>query len=137
MAARVARGDWQRVVPGELLQLAGSASLFAAAEATPEELTERLARGDIHPTGPLFGRSRGLQPTAEAAALEQEVAAARPGLLAGLAEAGVEADRRSLRLMPGALQWRFDGARLQLCFDLPRGCFATAVVRELARYPFL
>ncbi|WP_373081697.1 tRNA pseudouridine(13) synthase TruD [Zhongshania sp.] len=48
----------------------------------------------------------------------------------------MNSERRALRLIPRDFQWRFTGNKsLELSFSLPRGCFATALVRELISYP--
>ena len=52
-------------------------------------------------------------------------------LVAALQRANVDADRRSLRVLPTGLEWRIDGADLQLEFALPPGAYATSVLREL------
>lgn len=77
---------------------------------------------------------RGVLPTAEAAlALERDVLAPFDALKAGLEAAGLAQDRRALRLLPAHLQWRWrDAHTLQIGFDLPPGCYATVVLRELA-----
>jgi tRNA pseudouridine13 synthase len=48
-----------------------------------------------------------------------------------LQRAGVDADRRSLRVLPAGLEWELDDTRLVLDFALPPGAYATAVLREL------
>jgi tRNA pseudouridine13 synthase len=48
-----------------------------------------------------------------------------------LQRAGVDADRRSLRVVPGHLDWQLEESRLTLAFDLPPGAYATSVLREL------
>lgn len=70
------------------------------------------------------------------AAGELEVAAlANLGdLVTRLAGAGVEAARRPLRLPVQGLQWQVEGDTLSLSFELGRGAFATAVVRELVAF---
>ena len=132
LAARVERGCWDTPLQGEIWSLAGSRSWFGP-EPFGEVLAERLARGDIHPSGPLWGQ--GEPPTtAEAGEIERAVAAASPDLAGGLAAARMDQERRPLRLMPGKLAWRWmeDGS-LELSFELPAGAYATVVVRELAR----
>lgn len=132
LGARVAAGTWDQGLPGECYMLAGSASLFLDdGEAGSDALAQRLRSGDIHPTGPLPGKpGRGLQPGAVVAALEAEWLAGESALVDGLAAAGVDAARRSLRMIPEQLQWHWDDTALNLSFELPRGCFATALVRE-------
>jgi tRNA pseudouridine13 synthase len=131
LAARVERGAWDTPLDGEIWSLAGSRSWFGP-EPFGDALAERLARGDIHPSGPLWGQ--GEPPAAgEAGALERGVAAAYADLAEGLAAARMEQERRPLRLLPKDLHWRWLGDdALELSFELPAGAYATVVMRELA-----
>jgi tRNA pseudouridine13 synthase len=43
----------------------------------------------------------------------------------------VDADRRSLRVVPGQLDWQLEKSCLTLAFDLPPGAYATSLLREL------
>ena len=136
LAARVEQGTWNSPLEGEIWSLAGSRSWFGP-EPFDATLAERLARADIHPSGPLWGQ--GEPPTTgEAGALERDVAARDPDLAEGLAAARMDQERRPLRLMPQNLQWRWlpDDA-LELAFELPAGAYATVVVRELAQQSVL
>ena len=131
LAERVLRDAWDRPLEGEVWCLAGSHSWFGPEPWTPA-LERRLASGDIHPSGPLWGRGE-LPTAAAAAAVEQAAAEAEPELAAGLVAAGLEQDRRPLRLVPADVAWRWHGdAALELEFVLPPGAYATVVVRELA-----
>lgn len=132
LAERVARASWNRALAGEVWSLNGSRSWFGP-EPWSEALAERLQRHDIHPSGVLWGR--GALPTAEeAGALEQRVVAVYPDLTRGLEQAGLEQDRRPLRLIPQELTWCWlDASVLQLRFGLPPGSYATVVLRELAQ----
>lgn len=131
LAARVERGNWDAALEGEVWSLAGSRSWFGP-ETFNEVLADRLARGDIHPSGPLWGQ--GEPPTqGEAGALERDVAAANGDLVAGLVSARMDQERRPLRLIPKDLKWRWlDHEVLELIFELPASAYATVVVRELA-----
>ena len=131
LARRVDEGTWNAALDGDIWCLDGSRSWFGPEPFTPA-LEKRLADGDIHPSGPLWGR--GDMPTREAARhLEQAAVEADAGLAAGLERVGLEQDRRPLRLLPRELAWDWlsDDA-LQLRFCLPPGAYATVVVRELA-----
>jgi len=133
LAARVTDGSWNRALSGEALQLAGSRSFFVA-EVVDEVIATRLAAGDVLPSGPLWGR--GEPPTLGAArALEEAVLAPYADFRAGLEAAGLKQERRALRLVVSDLQWHWpqDGQDLQLSFELPAGCYATAVLRELVQ----
>jgi len=133
LGRRVRDASWNRLLDGEAVALDGSHSFFSA-ERIDAALVERLARHDIHPSGPLWGKgdlpSRGI-----VRALEEEVATLHQVLATGLAAAGLAQERRALRLVPGDLEvtWQ-DEATLGLRFKLPAGCFATALLRELADY---
>ncbi|RCS30863.1 tRNA pseudouridine(13) synthase TruD [Rhodanobacter denitrificans] len=131
LAARVERGAWDSPLDGEIWSLAGSRSWFGP-EPFSAALAERLARADIHPSGPLWGQ--GEPPTlGEAGELERGIAAANSDLAAGLAAARMDQERRPLRLLPKDLRWRWLGDdALELSFELPAGAYATVVVRELA-----
>ncbi len=131
LAARVERAAWDAPLAGELWSLAGSRSWFGP-EPWNDALAARLAAFDIHPSGPLWGD--GPYPAAEAvAALEQAIAATLPDLCAGLVAAGLQQERRALRLHPATLEWSWrEDAALELRFTLPAGAYATVVVRELA-----
>jgi tRNA pseudouridine13 synthase len=129
LAERVHRGDWDRPLPGDCLNLAGSHSFFPAAT-IDAVLTERCARHDLHPTGPLWGR--GDPPTGGAVrALEDAVAARHPGWPGGLARFGLEQERRALRLLVPDLSWTLVDHGCELAFQLPAGAYATAILREV------
>lgn len=132
LAERVRQGNWQQALAGEVWSLSGSRAWFGP-EPYSADLAERLARADIHPSGPLWGR--GALPTVELAlALEDRVLQPYDALKQGLEAAGLDQDRRALRLMPQQLQWRWPASDvLQLEFELPPGCYATVVMRELVR----
>lgn len=129
LASRVRSACWNRLLPGEVVNLAGSNSVFLA-PMVDDELAQRCAAFDVHPTGPLSGQG-GLSPSAEAA--EVELAAGRDlaALVARLVEEGIEASRRALRVPVIDLDWSIEGDTLGLAFTLPRGAFATSVLGEV------
>ncbi|MFK3650550.1 tRNA pseudouridine(13) synthase TruD [Lysobacter enzymogenes] len=139
LAARVRDGSWSGLrdgagLDGEVWSLAGSRSVFGP-EPWSEALAERLARSDIHPSGPLWGRgelrSVGAVRALELAALQDEQALA---LRAGLEAAGLDQERRALRLRAEQWQWRWlDDGALEVGFVLPAGAYATVVLAELGR----
>lgn len=132
LQARVEAHCWDASLTGEVWMLDGSRSVFGPEPVSPE-IEQRLAAFDIHPSGPLWGRGE-LRSSADALALEQ-AALADPvsmRLRAGLEQAGLRQERRSLRLRAGALAWQWrDPSTLQLSFSLPPGTYATVVLAEL------
>jgi len=129
LARRVAAGTWNAALPGEVLMLAGSHSIFAAEE-VDETLRQRVAACDLHPTGPLWGAGELLSggPVRE---LEEEIAATLPIFRDGLARAGLTQERRALRLLArdATLEYPESGVAMA-AFALPAGAYATTLLRE-------
>lgn len=133
LSHRVMDGTWHAGQVGDVWNLDGSRAWFRA-DTMDASLRARLAAGDVHPTGPLWGK--GELPVAGAVhALECNVAQQHADLTRGLIAAGLEQSRRALRVMPRALDWQWlaDRRHLALSFDLPAGAYATAVLMELIR----
>jgi tRNA pseudouridine13 synthase len=129
LGARVGAGTWNRLLPGEVVNLRGSRSVFAS-ERADEGLQKRLREGDVSPTGPLCGAG-GVLPGGEAGRIESaalHVVSPLPGLLSS---AGLRGERRALIVRPAAYRHRIDGDALTIEFELPRGAFATSVLREI------
>ena len=129
LAERVRRGDWNKIVDGDLAMLDGTQSIFPC-ENPDTDIEDRVERLDIHPTGPMPGEN-GTQPTGSAAQMEQEVLQNWPQLVDLLTAQRVRASRRALRLYPAGLEWGYEGADLVLAFSLPPGTYATTVLREI------
>jgi tRNA pseudouridine13 synthase len=132
LAERIHRGTWGTAISGEAFVLNGSNSFFV--QEIDDTLRLRIEEGDIHPSGPLWGRGE-LATQGMARILESEVAARHAASADGLARMGLSQERRALRLIPRGLDatWR-DTDTLHLRFELPSGTYATAVLRELATY---
>ncbi|MET0047738.1 MAG: tRNA pseudouridine(13) synthase TruD [Sedimenticola sp.] len=128
LARRVAEGTWDTPMNGERFLLAGSRSSFLA-EAIDQELLDRYREGDIHLSGPLWGRGE-IAVSGEVAELEREVLAAFGEERAGLEQFGMKMERRSLRAPVGDLGWSLENDTLELTFTLPKGSYATALLRE-------
>lgn len=132
LASRVEAGHWNQGLDGEVWMLDGSRSVFGP-EPWTGVLADRLARFDIHPSGPLWGagdlRTTGAVLALERAALD-DVNILK--LRAGLERAGLKQERRANRLRPADLQWSWLGEdALELGFQLPAGTYATVVLDEL------
>jgi tRNA pseudouridine13 synthase len=132
LARRIREGNWNLLLPGELVMLEGSRSVFLA-EDIDAALQARLASGDVGPSGPLAGESA-MQAGGLAGALEQEVLEGYSHWVDGLCASRVKADRRRLVLKPQDMRWQLEEHALELSFTLPSGCFATSVLRELLNY---
>ncbi|WP_342748498.1 tRNA pseudouridine(13) synthase TruD [Marinobacterium halophilum] len=132
ISARIEQGYWSSILPGDVLMLNGSQSCFVATE--EPDLPQRLAQGDIHLTGPMWGRGQ-LMTQAQAEQFESTTLQPWHALCEGLEGLGLNQERRTLRLLPlgfkaeaeGEDQWRLE-------FELPAGSFATSVLRELCQW---
>ena len=102
--ARVRDDTWKRILPGDVVNLDGTRSVFTVDELTPE-LEQRCSEMDIHPSG----------------------------CLPGISALGVEPSSRPLRLRVQDLKWELEDDALWLEFALGRGSYATAVLREIAQ----
>lgn len=130
VAERVADGSWAHLEAGDIANLDGRGSVFAV---VPDaSVLERCERLEIHPTGPLWGR--GPLPSGERInALERAVAARFSQACALTEQAGMDQERRALRLAVRDLRWHRDEAGILISFRLSRGGFATTVLREIVQ----
>jgi tRNA pseudouridine13 synthase len=133
LAERIEGGKWRVALPGEVWMLAGTHSIFGPEPMTPE-LAERFARGDIAPTGPLWGKGE-LRSAQQVAELEHGVIEQYRDLAIGLDANGLNQERRSLSLRPLGLtaQWLSE-ASLELTFNLSSGSYATVLLREICEW---
>ncbi|MGB0663558.1 MAG: tRNA pseudouridine(13) synthase TruD [Pontibacterium sp.] len=130
ISERLTQQTWGRVALGDALMLDGSQSCFVV-EASRDEAQQRLDKGEVHLTGPLWGRGR-LLTQGEVAQWESALYQRQPDLCDGLEKVGMNQERRSLRLVPKGLKAeKLDNETVRLSFFLPAGCFATSVLREL------
>lgn len=134
LSQRVQQGSWNRALPGDVMALSGSTRTFAAERATEAELQQRLGDFDIHPTGPLYGEGE-IPCGADAKSLEIAVLQRHSLFRQGLEHAGLQQERRALRLQVQDLHYEMNTTlatnTLNLRFRLERGAYATAVLREL------
>ena len=126
VSERLARGMFERLLEGDMAKKHDTGGVFEVEDAEAE--SPRAARGEVSATGTLFGRK--VKPlSGEAGDLERAVLDAFS--LTPAAFASRKGDRRLTRVFvkDPSLVATPDG--YQLSFELPRGSFATAVLREL------
>ena len=131
LAERLRDGSWDRPMSGDVLQKLGSGGLFVCED--PAADPSRVASFECSITGPMPGSRVRPEPRGEAAALEERVLAARGVGIEHLARSrDAEGARRALRL-PVRISLEQEGDALALCFELPPGAYATAVIREITK----
>lgn len=133
LGERVLLDCWDTALDGEVWMLDGRRSIFGP-EPFDGALATRLQSFDVHPTGPMWGRGT-LRSDGACREFELDVLSRDPAAAAvreGLERAGLEQERRSLRMRPAQMRWSWpepDVLRLQ--FELQPGCYATSVLAEL------
>lgn len=129
LSERVKEGTWNRALAGDVMQLAGTNSLFPIEQ--PDEIIERRIREfDISPAAPLWGRGQE-RASLDALALQEKVLLPYTSWCEGLEKQGLERASRPLILVAEQLQWAWEEGDLVLHFRLVPGSYATSVVREL------
>jgi tRNA pseudouridine13 synthase len=125
-----------RLWEGDLAWVHSSGAVFSVRNAPAEQ--ERAERFEISPSGPLFGY-RMTEPQGQAGELEAGILV-KEELKRDAFRAGplrVKGARRPLRFQPAGAEVRLgadeQGVYLELEFSLPRGCYATSLLRELFR----
>ncbi len=112
IAMRITAGNWAELLDGEV-----------------------PARGQEHdaPTGLLWGTGEN---RSSGRALEMELAwfSGFSQTCAMLESAGVRMMRRALAVVPEDFSWQLDEDRIELEFGLPRGAYASSIVRELGDF---
>lgn len=125
----------ERIWPGDIVMRHDNGALFRVDD--PTEAQARADRLELSATGPLFGRKM-LPPSGQMALLEAS-------LLDKFALSGddfrpfdglsVEGARRPLRVPLGPVDIDTGHGWLRLGFTLPRGSYATSLLRELMKTP--
>lgn len=129
LAERVGDGSWCRLETGDVANLDGTGSVFAV-DAADDALASRVAALDVHPTGPMWGTGE-LLTRGRIREMEIRVGTEYGEPAALVIAAGMNQERRALRLSVRELDWVREGGDVVLRFWLTKGSFATTVLREL------
>lgn len=143
LAQRMAAGSLGTLTPGDIAFKHDNRACF---DVTPEslgpDLDGRLSRLEVSPSGPMWGAE--MKRAAGATATAEEVALAAAGVSLEALTAFQErrrgrltGERRPLRvpITDPDVEGGSDehGTYIRVAFDLPRGAFATSVVREITK----
>lgn len=131
VAERMAAGTWDKPLAGEVFGFSDNGTILLPENQRGDEVA-RFEKGIVELTAPLWGEGD-LQSVGEVRDFEQSVADRFPEITAGLKACGLRQERRVMRLRPlqPVMEVVADGG-LSLRFDLPKGTYATAILRELA-----
>ena len=130
LAERIQRDWFGRLLDGDLAKKTDTGGLFLVEDAGVE--APRFEAGAITYTGPIYGTKMrwpdGLPGELERAILEAE------GVTRDmLARARLEGSRRAARIQPDGLRVSPDPQGLLFEFSLPKGAYATTVLREFMK----
>jgi len=122
-----------RVLPGDLAWKHANGACFLVENADVEQ--SRVDQFEISATGPMFGTKMKL-PVGEVRAAEEQILAAE-GITLESFDLGnglrMEGERRPLRVPLGDPSLSLEGDCLRLEFCLPKGSYATSVLREITK----
>ena len=130
LTLRIRRGLFDQLLPGDLAKKTDTGGMFIVEDVSAEQ--PRFERGEITFTGPLFGYDM-WQPTAAAAELEAEILAASPVTSADWRRHRVEGNRRPGRLFLSPIELQSHPQGFLLSFFLPKGAYATILLREIMK----
>ncbi len=133
LAERVLDGTWNAPLSGEVFGFAANRSLVLPDNLHGDE-DERVRQGKLELTAALWGEGE-LASGDRVRTIEVEVASRYPELVAGLAKFKLKHERRVTRLRPTNASSEWESAtQLVLRFELPKGTYATSVLRELVTW---
>ena len=129
LAKRVESETWSQILSGDCINLNATQSYYHLDDRSEEEQL-RVANGDTHICGWLAGKQNS-EATAEA--LQSELSATQQFQSWSLAlkRFNLDSQRRPYRAFANELELVEDGDTAKFSFSLARGCFATALLREL------
>lgn len=128
VSERLSKGLGHQLLEGDFVQLSGSEKGFVVDNLVMEQ--PRFNDGDILLTAPLAGSRP--QPLNEALAFEQNALSDYQVLIEKLANKRFNQERRAILCFPQTVtsEWH-DDKTVTVSFDLPKGAFATSLLREL------
>ncbi|HEY9052910.1 MAG TPA: tRNA pseudouridine(13) synthase TruD [Gammaproteobacteria bacterium] len=128
LSERIRQNNWNSYLSGDVFMLDGRSACFA--DDHSDDLLERIQHMQIHPTGPLWGKGESMAKK-DCLDLEMTIASSCKLFCEGIAAAGMDQERRALRLAVKQMHWQFNNDQLLLDFELSAGSFATMVLREI------
>ena len=133
LTERIQRGWFQTILAGDVAKKSDSGGLFLVDEAEVDQA--RFDRGEITFTGPMYGRKM-KSASGEPGMLEAAIFDAEELDRTALSKAGLDGSRRAGRIDPAHLTIEPHPDGLLFDFALPKGSYATVVMREFMKTPW-
>jgi len=131
---RLSTNHFEQLICGDVMMLSGTQSVFLLEE-VDQVIEQRLVDKDIDITAALWGAGSIMT---KGITLEHELQLREsyPDFCQGLIKFGLKQERRKIRLTISdtCIDSNKDQNCVTLSFNLPAGCFATTVLRELVDY---
>lgn len=134
VSQRIENGVANQLLAGDVVMLSGTNSFFVFDEQDPQQIDSvptRLAEGDLQLSAPLWGKGK-LQSMNRANDFETSIADRHSLVTSQLEDLGLEQQRRQLIVFPKDFHYEISDNSVLVKFNLPTGCFATSVIREIA-----
>ena len=127
---RVLNGNWDQLLSGEVYGFANNRSVIFPRNQTGDE-PSRFQKRQLELSSPLWGQGD-LASEKEVAELEASVVSGYPQIRMAVEGFGLKQQRRVIRATPSGIEFEWeDPTTLCLRFELPKGVYATAIIREL------
>ena len=130
LEARLKRGWFDRLLTGDIAKKSDTGGLFEVEEAERE--SPRFERAEITYTGPIYGYEMKWA-AGEPGALEHEILESEKVTKEMMRRSHLSGTRRPGRLFLKELAIEEDPAGLRFTFILPKGAYATTVLREFMK----
>lgn len=130
LARRVEAGLFYKILPGDIAKKYSTGGMFIVEDAEREQ--PRYNRQEISFTAPIYG-SRMWMARGPAGEFESEILKEAGVTLDMFDQVKVEGTRRLGRLSISDIQVEIEGSNLVVSFTLPKGAFATSVLREIMK----
>lgn len=134
---RLDTATFDKVIDGDILQKTDSGGMFTTDDVTRDQA--RLLGGEIVPTGPMPGHRMTMPAEHTSAGRRERDLLARheltPEAFARVGKLGVGTRRPLAVRLQGIAVTPLAGRAIELCFELPAGSYATAVMREVVKGP--
>lgn len=130
LTKRIVDGLFDKIIIGDVAKKTDTGGLFTVEDQAVDQA--RLDQGELTYTGPMYG-SKMRWAVDEAGAREQAVIQAQGVDADDFKRVGVKGSRRVARLMPDGLKIEPGEGGLWFKFALPKGSYATVVLREFMK----
>ena len=130
LSRRIQRGDYHCLIEGDVAKKTDSGGLFVVRDLEREH--PRFSAGEITYTGPIFGEKM-VRPEGRALDLENEILRDNDISEEMFKDVRLKGSRRAGKVYADNLNFLEEDGDILLTFSLPKGSYATALLREFMK----